>query len=95
MTAATRTIPPPTEADLLLVVLEGTFDADEAKSLGPLLDELPDGRLTLDFSRCIDVRDRGLAVLAELLASRERPVSLRGLRTHQRRLLRYLGLEAA
>jgi hypothetical protein len=41
------------------------------------------------------VRDRGLSVLAELLARCERPAALRGLRSHQRRLLRYLGLEAA
>ncbi|MFM2153517.1 MAG: hypothetical protein RL199_1952 [Pseudomonadota bacterium] len=78
-----------------VVVLEGLFDAAEARALSPAIQNLPDGELTLDFSRCVEVRDRGLALLAEQLASKGRPVALRGLRAHQRRLLRYFGLEAA
>jgi hypothetical protein len=76
-------------------VLEGLFDAAEARALAPALQGDTEGDLTLDFSRCVDVRDRGLALLADHLAAQCRPVVLRGLRAHQRRLLRYLGLEAA
>ncbi len=94
MTSSARSIPPPQGGDHV-VVLEGLFDAAEARALTPALHDLPLGDLTLDFSRCVDVRDRGIALLAEQLAAIGRPVALRGLRAHQRRLLRYLGLEAA
>jgi hypothetical protein len=99
MIGATRSVPArqrdvPGSVDHV-VVLEAVFDAGEARALETVLDGLPEGALALDFSRCTDVRDRGLSVLAELLARRDRPAALRGLRSHQRRLLRYLGLEAA
>jgi len=79
---------------LLVVALEGPFDAEDAEALGATLGGLPEGAVTLDFTRCDPVRDRGLALLAVRLASFARPVRLRGLGSHQRRLLRYLGLEA-
>jgi hypothetical protein len=80
---------------ILVVALEGPFDAEDAEALGATLGGLPEGALTLDFTRCDPVRDRGLALLAVRLASLGRAVRLRGLGSHQRRLLRYLGLEAA
>jgi hypothetical protein len=48
----------------------------------------------VDLTQVRDFHDFGVAVLARALASR-RQVSVRGLRTHQIRLLRYLGIDAA
>jgi hypothetical protein len=94
MTSSARSFPAPQDVEHV-VVLEGLFDAAEARALTPAIHESPGGALTLDFSRCVDVRDRGLALLAEQLAADGRPVAWRGLRAHQRRMLRYLGLEEA
>src|SRR5689334_11658157 len=53
----------------------------------------PDGPVAVDLSRVREFQERGVAVLAEVLAGRTAaPVAVRGLRQHQVRMLRYLGV---
>ena len=73
--------------------LEGAFDGAAGWELVKRLSE-ERGEIVLDFSRIATFDDYGLAVLAHALHERQgRPVRLAGLRTHQLRMLHYLGVE--
>lgn len=74
---------------------EGTFDIPAAQEVARALAGAPHFEVCLDLSRVREFHDFGLALLAQALAGRSPPVRVLGLRQHQLRLLRYLGVEAA
>lgn len=77
----------------IVIRVDGTFDPQAALRLSGWLGEVPVGaELTLDFSRARDLQDIGLAAMAGPLAGHG-PLHVRGLSYHQRRLLRYLGVD--
>jgi ABC-type transporter Mla MlaB component len=80
-----------------LIVLDGVFDDDAARRLEDALDSAGTGaRVRLDLSRVRELHDHALALLAKVLAGRADAVRVAplGLRRHQLRLLRYLGVDA-
>ncbi len=78
----------------LLIQADGTFDVLAAERVARAIREAPELEVRVDLTRVRDFHDLGVAALAKALASRRR-VQVSGLRTHQIRLLRYLGIEAA
>jgi STAS domain len=90
MTKVTRT-----STGEVLIQVDGTFDAVAARDVRARLRSLPAGvRVVLDFGRVAEFLDLGVAVMAPgLLEERTRAVSVRGLRQHQYRLFRYLGVD--
>jgi hypothetical protein len=89
----------PTEdavTDAPVVKLEGVFDGLVARRVEAMLAGAEPGvRLHLDLTQIREFHDFGVAVLANALKRCRASVSLRGLRLHQIRLLRYFGVEAA
>ena len=81
------------EAPVMIIELDGTFDRPAAQRLALALEEAGDREVRVDLSRVEDFHDFGVADLGRALAGHRR-VSVRGLRMHQIRLLRYLGIEA-
>ncbi len=81
----------------VLIQLEGDFDGRSARDVRGRLAMLPRNvSVTIDFSRVRDFADAGVAVMAQALAELGSPkVVMRGLRQHQHRLFRYLGVEPA
>lgn len=76
----------------IVIRVDGTFDPQAALRLSGRLGEVPAGAtLVVDFSRARELQDLGLAMMAAPLAGR--PLHVLGLSQHQRRLLRYLGLD--
>jgi anti-anti-sigma regulatory factor len=76
-----------------LVRFSGVLDATSAREVTPVLGVVPSGKVTLDFSQAIDVDHCGLAALVAEIVQCECGVVLRGLRTSQIRMLKYLGLD--
>jgi len=82
-----------TERGPLVIQAHGTFDLSEAERVTHALEDATAGReVRIDLSQVRDFHDFGVAVLARALARRR--VTVRGLRTHQIRLLKYLGIDA-
>jgi anti-anti-sigma regulatory factor len=77
----------------LLIQADGTFDVPAAERVARELQAAPDAEVRIDLTQVRDFHDFGVAVLARALVSR-RQVDVRGLRTHQIRLLKYLGIDA-
>jgi len=78
-----------------LIRIEGTFDLPAARRVAEaVVAARPGETLELDLTRVRDFHDFGVAVLAQALASGRAHVSVRGLRQHHVRLLRYLGIDA-
>jgi anti-anti-sigma regulatory factor len=78
----------------LVIQMDGTFDVPAAERVAQALSDANDGlEVRIDLTRVRDFHDFGVAVLARALAA-HRGVNVRGLRTHQIRLLRYLGIDA-
>jgi anti-anti-sigma regulatory factor len=80
-----------------VIVLDGPFDEATARRLEEaLLHVRPGAGVRVDLSRVRELHDEALARLALALIRRAGAVrvALVGLRRHQRRLLRYLGVEA-
>lgn len=73
---------------------EGVFDIPAALRMRDALQLLPRATpVTLDFSALRECHDFALAALLQAVATQGGPVLLtRGLRQHQHRLLRYLGV---
>src|SRR5512139_1413181 len=83
-------------AKSLLIRLDGTFDLAAAGEIQRALADSPEGtEVYVDLSQVREFHDRAVAVLAEALKAIRHPISVRGLRQHQYRMLRYLGVEAA
>lgn len=78
-----------------VIVMDGTFDVPAAKRVGQALERArPGDSLRIDVARVSDFQDFGLAVLAQALAETSAArVAVRGLRTHQIRILRYFGVD--
>jgi hypothetical protein len=75
-----------------VIQMEGTFDLPAAERVALALQAAPAGQeVRLDLTRVREFHDFSVAVLARALQGRR--VDVRGLRTHQLRLLRYLGVE--
>lgn len=81
----------------VVVELEGAFDVPAAKRVGGLLERArPGDAIRIDAARVSAFEDFGLAVLAQALGeTRAARVALRGLRSHQLRILRYFGVDPA
>lgn len=77
----------------LVIQADGTFDVPAAERVARELDGAVDLQVRIDLTRVRDFHDFGVAVLARALARRSQ-IDVRGLRTHQIRLLRYLGVDA-
>ncbi|HEU4384099.1 MAG TPA: STAS domain-containing protein [Anaeromyxobacteraceae bacterium] len=83
-------------AKSLLVRLDGRFDLAAAGEVRRALLESPDGtEVYVDMSQVREFHDGAVAVLADALKAARRAVSVRGLRQHQYRMLRYLGVDAS
>jgi hypothetical protein len=77
----------------MIIEVEGTFDVPAAQRLALALQASGDREVRIDMTRVGDFHDFGVTVLGKAMAG-HRHVSVRGLRTHQVRLLRYLGIDA-
>jgi hypothetical protein len=81
-------------AKSLLIRLDGTFDLAAAEEIQRALAESPEGtEVYVDLSQVREFHDRAVAVLADAVKVAPHPISVRGLRQHQYRMLRYLGVE--
>ena len=80
----------------VLLRLEGTFDTAEASRLHDTLAMVPAGTsVTVDFRQVRDCHDFAIALLAQEVAGVTGRISLMGLCQHQRRILRYFGVDDA
>ncbi len=83
-------------AKSLLIRLDGTFDLAAAGEIQRALADAPEGtEVYVDLSQVREFHDRAVAVLGDALKGARHAISVRGLRQHQYRMLRYLGVEAA
>jgi len=76
--------------------LDGVFDLSAAMQMADALAWVkPGGEVEVDLTRVREFHDAGLAVLAQTIQRAEGTLrfNVRGLRTRQHRLLRYLGLD--
>jgi len=84
------------EVQSLVIRMDGAFDLDAAQAIRSRLAQLAEGsEVYVDLSRVREFHDRAVAVLAEGIAAGPHRVSVRGLRHHQYRMLRYLGVPAS
>ncbi len=78
----------------LVIRMDGAFDIDSVNTIRSRIEALSgDAEVYVDLSRVRDFHDRAIAMLADVLAVARARVSVRGLRQHQYRMLRYLGVE--
>lgn len=84
----------PVIADTVLRV-EGVFDGIAARRLEALLVAADAGaRVHVDLTQVREFHDFGIAVLGHAVMRSRASVTLRGLRHHQLRVLRYFGVDA-
>jgi hypothetical protein len=82
-----------TRAQGLVVRFDGVFDMAAAENALKVLAQVPAGsEIYIDLTQVREFHDRGVALLAEGLANSSRRVAVRGLGTHQYRMLRYMGV---
>jgi anti-anti-sigma regulatory factor len=72
--------------------VEGVLDLERARELAAFV-AASDGALRLDLTRVREFHDFGVTVLGQALQRRRGKVTVRGLRQHHLRLLRYLGID--
>jgi anti-anti-sigma regulatory factor len=83
------------EVEEPIIHVEGVFDGIAARRLEAVLVRgAPGRRLEIDLTQVREFSDFAIAVLANALLRCGAFVSLRGLRLHQVRLLRYFGVDA-
>lgn len=83
----------PEPASSLVIRMDGEFDIDSVHMIRSRIEALPgDAEVYIDLSRVREFHDRAVAMLADVLAVARARVSVRGLRQHQVRMLRYLGV---
>jgi len=80
--------------DPLVIRMDGNFDVIAARQVARELAAAIGRPVRIDLTGVREFDDSGVAVLADALVARGERVDLRGLRQHQRRLLRYLGVPA-
>lgn len=79
---------------MVVLSLAGTFDATEAWRVHDALDHLPPGtRVSLDFREVRAFHDFAIALLARDILARRGRVEANGLCQHQRRILKYFGVD--
>ncbi|HUL58749.1 MAG TPA: STAS domain-containing protein [Anaeromyxobacteraceae bacterium] len=78
--------------DPFVIRMDGTFDVVAARQVARELANAVGGPVQIDLTGVRNFDDSGVAVLADALTARGERVDVRGLRQHQRRLLRYLGI---
>ena len=84
------------EAGSLIVRLDGTFDTNAAQEVLKVFQDAPEGsEIYVDLARVREFHDHAVAKLAEALVGTRHHVSVRGLRQHQYRMLRYLGVKTS
>ena len=82
--------------DIVVLCLQGTFDAAEAWRVHDALGQFPpETRVSLDFREVRAFHDFAIALLARDLLTRHGRVEANGLCQHQRRLLKYFGVDEA
>jgi ABC-type transporter Mla MlaB component len=73
--------------------MDGAFDIDSVQLIRERIEALPgETEVYVDLSRVREFHDRAVALLAEVLAAARARIFVRGLRQHQYRMLRYLGV---
>jgi hypothetical protein len=73
--------------------MDGTFDAAAARQLLEALAEANEGiEVYVDLNHVREFHDGAVAAVAQTLVRLQRRVYVRGLRQHQYRMLRYLGV---
>lgn len=83
----------PLQQGSLVIRMDGAFDIDSVNTIRSRIEPLPgDAEVYIDLSRVREFHDRAVALLAEVLAAARARISVRGLRQHQYRMLRYLGV---
>ena len=82
-----------TEDGRTVIRVSGVFDSDSAGELSARLAGEMGDDVILDFSLVREFADLGVAALARGLADRRCGLSLRGLRQHQLRVMRYFGVD--
>jgi anti-anti-sigma regulatory factor len=84
------------EGESVEIRMEGVFDVSAAQGVVRTLEKAPaDLFVRIDLTHVREFHDFAVAVLAQALAKRRENVTVCGLRQHQLRLLRYLGLAQA
>jgi hypothetical protein len=79
--------------NILVLSLEGTFDAAHAWRLHDTLEQLAQGtRVSLDFRGVHAFHDFAIALLARDILARAGRIEATGLCQHQRRILKYFGV---
>ncbi len=82
------------EPEFMIIEATGTFDAAAAERVVlQIFQAAPELEVRVDLTRVRDFHDLGVAMLGRALGGRRR-VAVRGLRPHQVRLLKYLGIDA-
>ena len=80
-------------SESLVIRMDGAFDIESVQVIRSRIADLPgEAEVYVDLSRVRDFHDRAVAMLADVLAATRARVSVRGLRQHQYRMLRYLGV---
>jgi len=80
-------------SESLDIRMDGAFDIESVQVIQSRIADLPGGaEVYVDLSRVREFHDRAVAMLADVLAATRAQVSVRGLRQHQYRMLRYLGV---
>jgi hypothetical protein len=80
------------ERDANVLRVEGVLDLEAARALAARI-RSADGALRVDLTRVSVFHDFGVTVVAQALQRRRGRASVRGLRQHHLRLLRYLGID--
>jgi anti-anti-sigma regulatory factor len=83
----------PVQSGSVVIRMDGAFDVESVQAIQSRIADLPgDAEVYVDLSRVRDFHDRAVAMLADVLSAARARVSVRGLRQHQYRMLRYLGV---
>jgi ABC-type transporter Mla MlaB component len=86
----------PAQQGSLVIRMDGVFDIDSVQVIRSRIEALPgDAEVYVDLSRVREFHDRAVALLAEVVKPARARISVRGLRQHQYRMLRYLGVAPA
>ncbi len=82
--------------EALLIRCDGVFDAGVAHRVLDVVSEAPAAaEIYVDLAKVREFDDRAAPVLADVIARATSRISVRGLRQHQVRMLRYLGVDAS
>jgi hypothetical protein len=83
----------PVQPASFVIRMDGVFDIDSVQAIQRRIEGLPgDAEVYVDLSRVREFHDRAVAMLADVLSVARARISVRGLRQHQYRMLRYLGV---